>query len=108
MTFSMAARCQGTSQIGVAVTSSSPAAAARCTHARAGTGAVLTQSVTDPRLGPHRLNLLALGASAEDAKRILQVAAPNAGHRQVAVVDAAGRALAPDTASSYGVPGEVP
>lgn len=103
MTFSIAARCQRTGQIGVAVASSSPAVAARCAHARAGTGAVLTQNVTDPRLGPHGLKLLALGASAEDAVRILQAAAPHAEHRQVAVVDAAGRVAGFSGAKCLGV-----
>lgn len=91
MTFSIAARCQQTGQFGLAVASSSPAVAARCAHVRAGIGAVLTQNVTDPRLGPRGLDLLALGASAQDALRILQTSAPHIEHRQLALVDAAGR-----------------
>src|SRR5215471_11806465 len=103
MTFSIAARCQRTGQIGAAVASSSPAVAARCAHTRAGTGAVLTQNVTDPRLGPRGLKLLALGASADDAVRILQAAAPHAEHRQIAVVDAAGRVAGFSGAKCLGV-----
>jgi uncharacterized Ntn-hydrolase superfamily protein len=91
MTFSIAARCGQTGQFGLAVASSSPAVAARCAHVRAGVGAVLTQNVTDPRLGPRGLDRLALGASAHDAVRILQTSAPHAPHRQLALVDAAGR-----------------
>ena len=40
MTFSVVARCPETGMFGVAVSSSSPAVAARCAYARAGVGAV--------------------------------------------------------------------
>jgi uncharacterized Ntn-hydrolase superfamily protein len=63
MTFSIAARCQKTGMFGIAISSSSPAVAARCAHARAGAGAVCSQNVTDPRLGTRGLNLLAEGAT---------------------------------------------
>jgi uncharacterized Ntn-hydrolase superfamily protein len=68
MTFSIVARCSRTGQFAVAVSSSSPAVAARCAFARAGVGAVTTQNVTDPRLGPWALDLMAAGASAEQAR----------------------------------------
>ena len=41
--------------------------AARCAHARAGVGVVATQNITDPRLGPKGLDLMAGGLSAEAA-----------------------------------------
>ena len=41
MTFSLVARCPRSGQFAVAVTSSSPAVAARCAYARAGIGALL-------------------------------------------------------------------
>ncbi|WP_042390860.1 DUF1028 domain-containing protein [Streptacidiphilus melanogenes] len=69
MTFSIAARCARTGQVGVAITSSSPAVASRCAHVRAGVGAACTQNVTDPRLGPWLLDLMAAGSSAPDAVR---------------------------------------
>ncbi|OZA84449.1 MAG: fimbrial assembly protein FimA, partial [Azorhizobium sp. 39-67-5] len=47
MTFSIAARCARTGRFGVAISSSSPAVAARCAHVRAGVGAVCSQNVTD-------------------------------------------------------------
>ena len=56
MTFSVSARCPDTGMFGVAVSSSSPSVAARCAHARAGVGAVATQNITDPRLGPKGLD----------------------------------------------------
>ena len=67
MTFSIAGRCAKTGMFGVAISSSSPAVGARCAHARAGVGAFGTQNVTDPRLGPQGLDLMATGASAEQA-----------------------------------------
>ena len=90
MTFSIAARCPRSLRFAVAVASSSPAVAARCAHARAGVGAVLTQNVTDPRLGSRALDLLALGAGAADAVRILRTTTPHAAHRQLAVLDTQG------------------
>ena len=51
MTFSLVARCAQTGRFGMVVSSSSPAVAARCAHARAGVGAAASQNVTDPRWG---------------------------------------------------------
>ncbi|WP_119168941.1 DUF1028 domain-containing protein [Algihabitans albus] len=90
MTFSIAARCPATGQFGLAVTSSSPAVAARCAHARAGVGAVASQNVTDPRLGPRGLELMALGASARQACDALLDSSPGIEHRQLTLVDAKG------------------
>jgi uncharacterized Ntn-hydrolase superfamily protein len=92
MTFSIAARCARTGMFGVAVTSSSPAVAARCAYARAGVGAATSQNITDPSLGPKALDLLALGASAPQAIEILRGSSPHMEFRQVLLVDAAGRA----------------
>ena len=75
---------------GVAVCSSSPAVAARCAHARAGVGAVASQNVTDPSLGPLALDLLALGADAGQALDVLRGSAPHMQFRQLLVVDARG------------------
>src|ERR1700691_4896977 len=67
MTFSIAARCARTRMFGVAIASSSPAVAARCVPARAGVGAVATQNITDPALGPRILDALARGSAADGA-----------------------------------------
>jgi uncharacterized Ntn-hydrolase superfamily protein len=91
MTFSIVARCAGTGMFGVAVASSSPAVAARCAYARAGVGAVASQNITDPTLGPRGLDLMALGASAPEAVAVLKAAGAYIGYRQVLVVDTAGR-----------------
>jgi uncharacterized Ntn-hydrolase superfamily protein len=91
MTFSIAARCPRTGMFGLAISSSSPAVAARCAHARAGVGVVATQNVTDPTLGPLGLDLMARGASAEQARDILVATRPHIDHRQLVLVDASGR-----------------
>jgi uncharacterized Ntn-hydrolase superfamily protein len=105
MTFSLAARCSRTGQMAVAVSSSSPAVGARCAHVRAGVGAVTTQNVTDPRLGPRALDLLALGVTAEQACAVLRATAPHAEHRQVTLVDAAGHTACFSGARVLGVNG---
>jgi uncharacterized Ntn-hydrolase superfamily protein len=97
MTLSIAARCARTGMLGAAVTSSSIAVASRCAHARAGVGAALTQNVTDPALGPRALDLMALGATAAQARDVLARPAAQGGdprmeRRQLALVDAAGGA----------------
>src|SRR5512134_3626412 len=90
MTFSIAARCADSGMFGIAVSSSSPAVAARCAHARAGDGAFGTQNITDPRLGPQGLDLMAKGVSAEQAIATLKQSAPHIGFRQFIAVDAQG------------------
>ncbi len=94
MTFSIAARCAKTGRFGIAISSSSPAVAARCAHVRAGVGVVASQNVTDPRLGPAGLDLMALGASAPAAIEVIVASRPHVAHRQLTAVDAAGRTAA--------------
>lgn len=67
MTFSVAARCPDTGQVGVAVSSSSICVASRCAYVRAGVGAALSQNITDPTLGPAVLDAIAGGADATSA-----------------------------------------
>lgn len=94
MTFSIAARCSRTGMFAIAVSSSSPAVAARCAHARAGVGAVATQNITDPTLGPKGLDLMAAGLSAEMALARLTATAPHIEYRQLTLVDANGQVAA--------------
>ena len=90
MTFSIIARCARTGQFGIAVSSSSPAVASRCAFARAGVGVVATQNITDPRLGPQGLDLMARGATAAQCRDILVQNAAFAQFRQLAIIDAHG------------------
>ena len=90
MTFSIVARCSRTGMFGVAISSSSPAVAARCSFAQAGVGAIASQNVTDPSLGPRALELLARGATAAEAVAIVMRTAAYGEYRQVLAVDAHG------------------
>jgi uncharacterized Ntn-hydrolase superfamily protein len=67
MTFSIVARCAATGQFGMAISSSSPAVAARCAHVRAGVGVVASQNITDPELGTLTLDAMATGLSSARA-----------------------------------------
>jgi uncharacterized Ntn-hydrolase superfamily protein len=103
MTFSLVARCASTGMFGVAISSSSPAVAARCAYARAGVGAATSQNVTDPRLGPRALRLMAEGATAPEAVAVIAREAPHPAFRQVLAVDAAGRAAVHSGPRALGV-----
>ncbi|MGD1879411.1 MAG: DUF1028 domain-containing protein [Kiloniellaceae bacterium] len=103
MTFSITARCADTGMFGLAVSSSSPAVAARCAYARAGVGAVASQNITDPALGPWVLDVMAGGASAEDAIAQVAASAPHMEFRQLAAIDIAGRTAAHEGARTLGV-----
>ncbi|WP_244818413.1 DUF1028 domain-containing protein [Caballeronia sp. Lep1P3] len=92
MTFSIVGRCEKTGQLGIAISSSSIAVGARCPWLRAGVGAVATQNVTLPALGPRILDHMENERS--DASTALDHALRtdewNA-YRQVTVIDAQGR-----------------
>ncbi|MGE4239807.1 DUF1028 domain-containing protein [Ramlibacter sp.] len=91
MTFSIVGRCAETGQLGVAISSSSIAVAARCPWVRAGVGAVATQNVTLPALGLRVLD--SLGSGSADAEESLHRAIHSDDwndYRQVTVVDARG------------------
>jgi len=90
MTFSLVARCAETGMFGVVIASSSPAVAARCAHARAGIGAVASQNVTDPALGPLTLDLMAGGLTAAEAIAEVREKGRFIDYRQVLAVDARG------------------
>lgn len=103
MTFSIVARCAGTGQFGVAISSSSPAVAARCAHARAGVGAVATQNVTNPALGPLMLDRLASGMNAAGAVAVARDADRFPDYRQLLAVDASGTTAIHSGANALGI-----
>ncbi|MBM2293620.1 DUF1028 domain-containing protein [Sulfitobacter pseudonitzschiae] len=90
MTFSLVARCADTGMFGTAIASSSPAVAARCSYTRAGVGAVSSQNITDPRLGPLALDLMQGGLSAKAAISKLQAQGQFMEYRQVLAIDPTG------------------
>lgn len=91
MTFSLVARCAKSGMFGMAVSSSSPAVAARCAFVRAGVGAVASQNITDPSLGPRVLDLMEAGASAPQAIADLSRTTDHLAYRQVLAIDVGGR-----------------
>jgi len=92
MTLSISAFCPQTNSFGIIVSSSSPAVAARCAHARAGAGVMASQNVTDPALGQKGLDLLQQGNSADAVLEALLETYPTAQWRQLAIIDASGNA----------------
>ena len=90
MTFSISARCPQSGMFGIAISSSSPAVAARCAHAKAGVGVVASQNITDPALGQRGLALMASGLSAEQALQELLKDYSFGAWRQLALIDGNG------------------
>lgn len=72
---------------GIAISSSSPAVAARCAWATAGVGAVASQNVTDPSLGPATLALMQKDTSADAALKEVSSTSPFIEYRQLLAVD---------------------
>ncbi len=93
-TYSIVARDSVTGEIGVAVQSHWFSVGSAVPWAEAGVGAVATQSFTDPSYGALGLELMRAGRSAPDALRGLVAADPDSAVRQVAMIDARGRAAA--------------
>ena len=103
MTFSLVARCADTGMFGVAIASSSPAVAARCAYTRAGVGAVSSQNVTDPTLGPQTLDLMQEGMGAEAAVAEMCAHGKFIEYRQILAVDKHGATAIHSGANSLGV-----
>ena len=90
MTYSIAARCPDTGAFGIAITSSSICVASRCAWVGP-LGAVSTQNVTDPALGPAGLALLRQGLGAGAVLDLLLAGTPEPEWRQVGVIDRYGK-----------------
>jgi uncharacterized Ntn-hydrolase superfamily protein len=106
MTFSLAARDPATGAFGMVLSSSSPAVAARCLHLRPRVGVAASQNVTNPALGPRLLDLLEAGSTAQEATTQVVAEELHPEHRQLTVVDAAGRVAhfsGPRTLGTYAV-----
>lgn len=90
MTYSIVARDKKTGEIGVAVQSHFFSVGPIVPWARAGVGAVATQSMVDVRYGPLGLELMSAGKTAGQALGALLKSDPSSDFRQVAMVDAKG------------------
>ncbi len=91
-TFSIVAFDPKTKDLGVAVESKFVAVGAVVPFARAGVGAVATQSYANTTYGPKALASLKRGVAPKDALKQLVASDRNAARRQVGIVDAGGRA----------------
>lgn len=105
-TFSVAGRCSRTGQLGAVVTSSSPAVGARCLHIKAGTGIILIQNLTDPRLAKIGFSVLEQGLNAHSALEAMKASTAYTQYRQLAVVDRDGIASAFTGTHALGIHGE--
>ena len=104
-TFSIAARCPRHGMFGVAVSTAVPGVGSLCPFARAGVGAVATQSWVNPYLGINGLRLLAQGLSASAALERLMAEDPGRSVRQLGLVDKNGASAAwsgPECVSWFG------
>jgi uncharacterized Ntn-hydrolase superfamily protein len=88
------------------ISSSSPAVAARCPHVRAGVGAVASQNVTDPVLGPLVLDRLAAGFDAAGALAEVMRGRSHSAWRQMLVIDRDGGTAVHSGTSVLGLWGE--
>ncbi|OMQ23674.1 DUF1028 domain-containing protein [Serratia oryzae] len=103
MTFSIAARCAETGQLGIALSSSSIAVGARCPWLLAGVGAVSSQNITLPMLGPQVLEQLAQGAKPEHALQGVLADHVFSEYRQVIAIDGSGATAVFSGAKSLGL-----
>jgi uncharacterized Ntn-hydrolase superfamily protein len=90
-TFSIVAFDPETDSLGVAVQSKFLAVGSVVPWACAGVGAVATQAMANYNYGPHGLDLMSEGNSAEQTVQALTSADEDREHRQVGIVDALGR-----------------
>ena len=91
MTWSMIAREEKTGRVGIIVATRFFAVGAQVPHIRTGVGAVATQAFVHQAFGPHGLDLMANGASADETLSKLIASDDGRDHRQVHVMDAKGR-----------------
>lgn len=93
MTFSIVVRDPLTGALGVATATGGPAVGSLVPHARAGIGAIATQSWTNPYLAYDGLDLLKGGDAASALDRVIAADADR-DLRQLIIVDASGRTAA--------------
>ncbi|WP_347927295.1 DUF1028 domain-containing protein [Pseudomonas helvetica] len=91
MTFSIAARCPETGQLGIAISSSSIAVGARCPWLLPGVGAVSTQNITLPSLGPEVLTVMEQGLAPSAAFDKVLTRNGYSQYRQITAIDHLGQ-----------------
>src|SRR3954470_15470215 len=91
-TYSIVAYDSTTGDLGIAVQSKFPNVGGIVPWAKAGVGAVATQSLSNTDYGERGLDLIAQGATAPEAMRIVMRSDQRPSQRQVGMVDARGNA----------------
>jgi uncharacterized Ntn-hydrolase superfamily protein len=94
MTWSIIARDEATGRLGIIVATRFFAVGSRVPHIRSGVGAIASQAFVNPYYGPRGLELLATGLSADETIARLIGADNGRDHRQIHVMDRAGRSAA--------------
>jgi uncharacterized Ntn-hydrolase superfamily protein len=94
MTWSIVARDPKTQQFGIAVATKNFAVGCRVPKIAAGVGAVASQALSNPFYGVNGIRLLREGKSAAQVVQTLTAADDGRDHRQLHVMDAAGRSAA--------------
>ena len=102
MTFSILA-IDGNGAVGMAVTSSTPAVAARCLHLRAGVGGASSQNITDPRLGTELMDSLEAGLGAQHAMARVVEGHEQIDYRQLTVLGVNGEGAAFSGTGALGI-----
>lgn len=105
MTFTAVARCPRTHMLGVAMATHAPAVGNRCPVVVPRMGAASVQSIADPRLTLLCTQLIRTGYHAGKVIDELRTSDPEAGLRQIGVVDAWGRAAAFTGDENFGFAG---
>jgi uncharacterized Ntn-hydrolase superfamily protein len=100
-TYSIVAYDSATGDLGVAVQSKFPNVGGIVPWGRAGVGAVATQSLSNTAYGERGLDLMAQGATAEEALRIVMRSDTMLQDRQVGMVDARGTAASFSGTSTF-------
>ncbi len=93
MTWSIIARDRS-GAFGVAIASRFFAVGVLCPHVRSGVGALSTQALVNPLYGAHALELMAQGKAPAEVVNLLTGADEGREHRQLHMIDAAGRIAA--------------
>ena len=106
-TYSIVAFDPATGDLGVAVQSKFFGVGSVVPWARAGVGAIATQSEANVAYGPEGLKLLAEGKSAAETLAALTAADPRRDVRQAGIVDAQGRAAAFTGAKCFAWAGQI-
>lgn len=94
MTFSLAARCERTGQVGVGAVTAMRGVGKLVCHARPGAGAVATQATMNPYYGYDGLALISAGKTAREVLDELVSKDPGREVRQCGIVDRSGGSAA--------------